>query len=226
MAISIQDAVLTAARSILLDPIVSPATDGVFWTDAELLSYYNIGITRIIAALQESLTKTVTLDLVLGVEQTLPADAVRILKVVSNVPYAGLKRAGITEVSAEALQDSGDWYGLPPTKYVRHAVMYDPDVEALRWRCFPPNDGTGQVIGTYAYAPPEATATTDDFGLTEAYRDAMLNYILGSAFMKNSSKQDLPRSQFLMTLFNASVGIKEQADQKSATRPGTAKTSE
>lgn len=224
MTISIQDAVLTAVRSILLDPLVSG--DGTYWTNAELLSYYNIGITRIIAALQESLTKTVALDLVAGVEQTLPADGVRILKVMSNVPYAGLKRAGIIEVSAEALQDAGDWYGKPPTKYVRHVVMYDPDVEALRYRVDPPNDGTGQVMGLYAYAPPEATAVTDDFGLTEAYRDPMKNYILGTAFEKQSSKMDLPRATFYMQAFNAGVGIKEQADQKTATRAGTAKTTE
>lgn len=224
MAISIQDAVLTAVRSILLDPLVSG--DGTYWTNEELLSYYNIGITRIIAAMQESLTKTVVLNLVAGVEQTLPADGVRVLKIMSNVPYAGLKRAGIYETSAEAVQDAGDWYGKPPTKYVRQVVMYDPDVEALRYRVDPPNDGTGQVIGLYAYAPPDATAVTDDFGLTEAYRDAMENYILGSAFQKNSSKMDLPRASFYMQAFNASVGIKEMADQKTATKPGSAKTTE
>lgn len=226
MTISIQDAVLTAARSILLDPIVSPATDGVYWTNAEMLAYYNILITGIISALQESLTKTVVLDLVAGVEQTLPDDGVRVLKITANVPYAGLKRAQIYETSAEALNDAGDWYGKVPTRFVREVVFYDPEVEALRYRVNPPNDGTGQVYGTYAYAPAEATDPSDPFGLTEAYRLPMLNGIVGMALQKNSSKQDLPRAQWYMGQFNQGVGIKEQADQKTATKPGTNKTGE
>lgn len=222
MAISIQDAVLSVVQSELLDP--SP---GVYWPQAELIAYYNIGITAIIAANQESLSKTIVFSLVAGVEQTLPADAVRFGKLMSNVPYLGLKRTGILEVSAEAMQDaSPDWYSKAPTQYVRHCIPYPAEVEPLRFRVDPPNNGNGSAYLMYYYAPPDATAVTDPFGLTEAYREAMQHYIMYCALMKNSSKQDPQRAASELSAFRTSIGLKEAADTKAAPALGTNRTSE
>lgn len=221
MAITIQDAVLTVVQSELLDP------GGVYWTSPELVAYYNIGITAIIAANQEAITQTVVFELVAGVEQTLPADGVRFMKLTSNVPYAGLKRSGIVETSAEAMLDAApDWYSKVPTKYVRHCIPYPAELEPLRFRVDPPNDGTGQAYLMYSYAPPDATSSTDNFGLTEAYREAMQHFIMYCALMKNSSKADPNRAASELSAFRACIGAKEQADTKAAPALGTTRTSE
>lgn len=220
MPITIAAAFMDEVRDTLEDP-----EPGSYWTDAELIGYYNSGITAIIAANQEAISKTVTFPLAAGVEQKLPDDAVRFGKLMSNLPYVGLKRTGIIEVSAEAMQDaSPDWYGKAPTRYVRHCIPYPAEVEPLRFRIDPPNDGTGQAYLMYFYAPPDATAVTDPFGLTEAYRSAAYHYVVSKALGKGN--KDFARSQYHLVQFYQDIGLKQAADTKAAPALGTNRTSE
>lgn len=218
MAISLTDAFMAEVRATLQDP-----APGSYWPDPELVGYYNVFVTAVISEHPDALTKTVQFPLAAGVDQVLPDDAVQLLRIPSNVPYAGLKRPGIIQVTAEALQDAApDWYGKPPTQYVRHVIpdKHDP----LRFQVDPPNDGNGIVFLSYSFAPPEATAVTDDFGLTEAYRKAAYHAVVAQALAKGN--KDFERSKYHFAQFDQAVGIKIQAQAATQAKVGTDQTTE
>lgn len=214
MAITIANAFMNAVRYELNDNGTTKQ-----WSDAELLSYYNIFVTAVISEYPRALTKTIQWALAAGVEQrleTVPAaDAVSFIRMPANATGEGIE-----QVTAEAMQDSDpNWYAAPPTKVVQ-CVIPDPD-EVLACRVYPPNDGTGVVNQTYSYAPPDATAVTDNFTLTEAWRLAAMHAVLGCALLKNTPRGDRAKSAFHFGQFDAAVSKKVQADV--ATKPVAAK---
>lgn len=217
MAISIAQAFLNSVRSTLLDP------NGQYWTDSELISYYNVFVTTAISEYPTLLTKTVPFALAAGVEQKLPADGVMFLRAPANVTGEG-----IIETTAEAMQDADPtWYKRPPAPIVKH-VMPDRN-DPLVFRVWPPNDGTGQIYVNYSYAPNDAVLPTDNFTLTEAYRDSARNAVLAMAYAKSTDRQDLPKSQYYYALLDKRIQQGMESQLRFMSKGGiqsTPKTSE
>lgn len=214
MALTIAQAVMNEVQAILLDP------NGKYWTSTYLVNAYNIVVTAIIGENPNALTKVVDFTLAAGVDQRCPSDATQFLRMPANV-----NGPNIRQVTAESLsEDDDDWYSKPPSPIVRHVI---PDaLDPLLFRVDPPNDGTGQTKLHYAFAPPDATALSDTFGLTEAYRIDVRNGVLGMAYALNTDRQDLPKSQFYLGQLDKNVATKIRAQDALAARVGTPQTTE
>lgn len=214
MALSIADAFLTGVQSTLLDPA------GNYWSESELIGYYNLFVTVAIGEKPDALTKVTAFALASGVEQVLPADGVQFIRAPANTTGEG-----VTQVSPTALQDADPyWYMQPPAKLVLHVMPDDRD--PLHFRVYPPNDGTGSLQVTYAYAPNDATASTDSFTLTEAYREPARNAVLAMAYAKNTERGDIAKSNFYYNLLDKRIAQKIQAQAQLQAQVGTPRTSE
>jgi len=214
MALSIAQAFMDGVRATLLDP------NGVYWTDAELVGYYNLFVTVAIGEKPDALTESVQFDLAAGVDQVLPAEGVQFLRAPANV-----NGPAITQVSPEAMQEADpDWYRAVPTALVRHVIPDERD--PLRFRVWPPNDGTGSIWVSLAYAPDDAAATSDPFTLTEAYREPARNCVLAMAYAKNTDRGDPQKSAFYYNLLDQRIAQKIRAQMAAQARVGTPQTSE
>ncbi len=205
---------MNEVRAILLDP------DGVYWPDSYLVSAYNIIVASIVGENPTALTKVVEFDCAEGVNQVLPDDAIQFLRCPSNVTGQSIR-----QVSAEALQEDDDnWYGAPKTSQVLHAITdeYDP----LRFRVYPPNDGTGAVFLQYAYTPADVTSLTEAFVLSGGYRMMIRNGTLGMAYALNTERQDLPKSQAYLALLDKAVLARIQSSGALLARSGAPTTTE
>ena len=186
-----------------------------YWSDTELLGYYNLFRTAVLSEYPNALTKTIPYRLNPGVEQGVPAaDGVTFLRCPANVGGRG-----ISQVSMEAMYDADpDWYAAPPTNVVEHVVP-DPQ-DPLRFRVYPPNDGTGQVYLDYGYDVADATTVGQNFGLTEAYRMAAFNCTMACALLKNTPRGDRTKSAFHFGQFDQNVGRRVQAEVAEKPIPG------
>lgn len=202
MAITIAAAFMNAVRTALNDTAAVQ-----YWPDSELLGYYNLFRTAVLSEYPNALTKTVAQSLVAGVEQTIPpGDGVTFLRIPANVTGEG-----ISNVSAEAMFDADpDWYAAPPTSVVEHIIPNPSD--PLRYRVYPPNDGTGQAWTDYGFDVADATAVTQPFGLTEAYRMAAFHCVMALALLKNTPRGDRTKAAFHFQQFDAKVSQRIQAE--------------
>lgn len=204
MAISISSAVLNAVRTALNDTGTTK-----YWDDCELIRYYNLFVSAVLSEYPNALTKTIKFQPVAGVEQRLPCDGVTFIRCPANDDCTGGN--GIFEVSAEAMMDADpDWYSLPKSPVVQ-SVIPDPK-DPLRFRLYPPNDGNGVVLLDYSYKPADATAVTDEFVLSAAYRMGAFHCILGCAWLKNTPRGDRTKSAFHFSQFDQKVALRVQGE--------------
>lgn len=213
MALSISEAYMDSVQATLLDPT------GKYWNQTMLVGFHNILVTSIIADKPDALTKIIQFTPAAGIEQILPTDAVQFLRAPSNV-----NGPAIGQVTPEAMYDADPtWYEAVPNKYAYHVI---PDTDPLRFRLWPPNDGTGNIWVAYAYAPDDAVSLADPFPLTEGYRMTFRNGALAMAYSINTDRQDLQKAQFYFNLMGVNVSTKIKAQIDLATKVGTMKTSE
>lgn len=214
MALSLNEAFLDGVRQALLDPT------GVYWSESELVGYYNLFVTIAIGENPTALTKSIQFELLPGVDQVLPGDGVQFLRAPSNI----LGR-GITQVTADSMQDADpNWYAQPPTSLVAHVIPDERD--PLRFRVYPPNDGTGIIFVSYAYAPNDAVTGDDPFSLPEAYRPSARDAVLGMAMVKNTDRGDLQKASYFFSRLDRGIAEQLQATMRNMPRIATPNTAE
>lgn len=224
MALSVANAVMNEVQTILLDP------NGNYWTVPYLISAYNIVVTAIIGENPTALTKVIpNFALVTGVDQTIPSDQQPYGSLTDGVMFlrapANTNGKVIRQVAADVIQeDDPDWYSAAPSQSVQNVIL--DDFDPLRFRVYPPNDGTGQINLQYAFAPLDITSLTQDFTLTEAYRVDVRNGLLGMAYALNTDRQDLPKAQFYLSQMDKNVASKIQVLANTAQKIKTTTSSE
>lgn len=177
--------VITRARSTLLDP--SP---GVYWTDAELISYLNGGTSYIVGLKPDAYVITGAVPLVAGINQALPAGGVQFMDALMNTTS---KVAIIKRDLAKLSQANPGWSSQTAT--VDAAIALPDARDPTRFRVSPPNTGAGNILATYGAVPPALAATTDTILLSDIYETALWAFVVGSAYAKNSAKGDIVKSQ-------------------------------
>lgn len=171
------------------------------WTNAELLAWLNQGVVEVVNARPDAglvIDDAYALDA--GYAQALPAGWL------SLTEMPGVTRLDYTEVQMmnPAWRDTAAT--VDPTGY-----FYDPR-QPKRFEVFPPNDGTGTVDIRGTLAPILLTAVGDAFPLDEAYRPAVVSFMLFRAFSKDYEGNLPSKAAGYYEAFKASIGLKSQAD--------------
>lgn len=193
--------IITRARNTLIDP-----APGTYWTDAELIDYLNGGITFVVGLKPDAYVITGPIPLVAGINQSLPSGGVQALQGLINVA----SNKGILTRNLEKFTHANTaWATATPAVDVNY--FFPDNRDPTRFRVSPPNTGAGSMLAMYCAVPTPIAVTTDVIPISDVYQTALWAFVVGSAFAKNSSKQDLPKTQQFMTMVAALVTGKNQA---------------
>lgn len=206
MPVNVQT-VLNRAAKILSD------VDGVRWTAATRLDYFNDGLLEIAVQKPSAFARTVELELDAGTLQEVPEEYSALIRVVRNI---GSGRV-VTPARRDILNDQFlDWHNpqvVPFSPIVQHVCA--DEFEPRRFYVFPGNDGTGKVEAILSLIP-EKIATVDaqtEAGIDQTYANALADYIAFRCYGEDMILNNAPpRAQAHYQLFQAALGIRQNIE--------------
>lgn len=205
------------AESILQD------TTNVRWGQQELLDHLNDAQREIVLFRPDANPVNESFTLAQTSKQTLPSAALRLIDVYKNAsPNSG----PITNIDRKVLDDQvSDWHASTGTT-VQHYV-YDP-LDPKTFYVYPiPSGGGHTAMIVYSSSPANITianfsSTTTTITLDDIYANAILDYMLYRAYLKDTEYAgDMNRAGLHHQSFQNSLGIKAQVDQGSSPIPST-----
>ena len=211
--------ILSRVRNILQD------NSGVRWTDGELFDYLS-DAQREIANIRPDATATHSnVQLATGTEQTIPADGLRLVKVVRNMSGSGTDATGarsIRVVSEDALDSTEpNWRDPTVTGDATHGTevkhyIFDGDDPRVFY-VYPGVAGSAYVELVYSKNPTNIGANTDLIQVDDIFANALINYVLYRASLKDAEfAGNQQRAGTYYQLFSASLargGVTQQAVQ-------------
>lgn len=181
------------------------------WSSSEIVNWISLGQKQIILTRPDAGAVFRGLKLSAGTLQTLPIDAVMLLRATRNMYPDGLTPGtAVSIVSGEQLDAvSPDWHTEPRQAKVE-SIVYDPN-SPLQFYCYPPNDGTGWIELVYAAVPPPLTLSST-LGVSDIYEGALVDYACYRTFSKDSEQAEMQtRAAAHYTAFNDAVGATAQS---------------
>lgn len=175
----------------------------VRWSSSELIEWINDGLYAICAFHPAAYSDEVTVSMVAGARQALPAGATRLISVERNSSDS----SAITPCDRAALDAAmPDWRSSAYANAVVVHFMYDSTAHPTEFLVYPPQPvgTTATVQAVVAQNPPAATAAAT-LALEEKYREPLLNYVLARAFSKDTEEGSLERAKAFGAAFDASL---------------------
>jgi len=213
MAVTVQS-VIDRAQTVLQD------TTGVRWpVVAELVLWVNDAQREIALLKPDAAAVNDTITLIAGTKQSIPTGGNRLLKVVRNMSSAsdGTGKRAVRLVDREVLDaQTPDWHDptvagdAAHTAVVKHYI-YD-EGNPRNFYVYPGINGAAYLEIIYS-SNPAAVAQVDNLSIPDIFANAVLNYVLYMAYMKDAEyagNQQRASSHF--QLFTASVTGKGQID--------------
>lgn len=205
---------MALAASVVLNRAAKTLLDetGAQWPPDELLDYLRAAINWIASQKPNVYTVTGPLTCTAGHIQSLPSDGLTLVKVDSS--SAGAVTL-VTETDLDAVQPS--WRALPAGP-AKHYLFDTRDPE--RFMVYPPS-AAGQVItATWSAVPPRLESASDAIPLKDIYENPLHWVTVAMAFLKNSMRGDLGKSQAYFQLAAGVLGI--SLKMQAMTAPGGA----
>lgn len=201
--------VITAATDLLND------TDQVTWPAPSLLRWIGEGQRQITQFLPRAYQVRQTLVLVANdTVQTLPADCLRLVRMLRNLGVSGSTPGRrITVIDEDALsRQERDWHAAPAADAISH-FMVDDETPRL-YMVWPRPNTALRVDAIVSKAPPAPNAPTDTLALGDEYLTPLANFVLYRAWSKNHTRGDLSKADRYYAMFERALGIREAADLK------------
>lgn len=111
--------------------------------------------------------------------------------------------------------ENPDWHTASQTSVVEHYV-FDEDAPTTFW-VYPPNSGGTQVETILSKAPEDLPSLGSDLVLNDVYANVVLDFVLYRAYSKDTDYAgNLQRANTHYTAFNASLGVRVQAEGSSS----------
>ena len=213
MATTVQS-VIDRVQTVLQD------TTGVRWpVVAELVLWINDAQREIALLKPDASAINETITLAAGTKQDIPSAGNRLLKVVRNMSAAsnGTGKRAVRLVDAEVLNgQTPDWHDptvsgdVAHTDVVKHYIYEESNPR--NFYVYPGVSGNAYLEIVYS-SNPTAVAQADNLSIPDIFANAVLNYVLYMAYMKDAEyagNQQRASSHF--QIFTASVTGKGQID--------------
>jgi hypothetical protein len=197
--------VINKARIDLVDVIVTPATDGVRWLNADMLGYLNEAQVMVVLLKPAASIVTADVALVAGYRQALPSGGLSAVRFGGNVPGGTVPAKSTPEVMDGIMPG---WRGYAAAAKVSY-VLYSA-AEPKIFMTYPPQPAsTAQKLEVvYVALPATISAISSAITLADEYVPALIDYLLYRAFAKDSEIPDsLARSQAALGGFAAKIGV-------------------
>jgi len=213
MAVAVND-VIDKVQQILQD------TGGIRWSETnELIEWVN-DAQREIALLKPDATSTnQTVTLTAGTKQSIPSDGNRLLRVMRNMSAASGGNGGraIRLVARDVLDtQTPTWHDPNVTGDAAHTnvvknYVYD-EQDPKNYYVFPGVSGDAYIEIVYS-KNPATVAAGDNLSIDDIYTNAVQNYVLYMAYMKESEvAANSQRASSHYNLFTAAITGKAQVD--------------
>jgi len=177
----------------IIQRIVKTLNDetSVRWTIPELVRYLNDGQRDIVEHRPDALNIRVSMPLVAGPKQKLPADGTKLIAVNNNTNGT---KGGVTLISREILNaQTRGWRSLAGSSEIYH-YMYDPR-EPTFFEVYPPATTGASLDIEYSSIPSEIAEPAEGtiwsdvvgtFAMSELFSNAIQNYILYRCYVKDT----------------------------------------
>lgn len=187
--------IMKRASTILQD------ADAVRWTPMELFDWLNEAQRAVTIAKPNAKSGTVSLSLVAGTKQELPAEYTVLSRIVRN---GGASGTAIRQLARREILDAQipGWHATSVLPYSAVVVYAFQDMMSPReFYVAPGNTGTGTVEAVVGMVPAPITAPsasaqlnmeayTGNISLPDIYQSILLDFLLFRAFSKDSAAPD------------------------------------
>lgn len=185
-------------------------------SQSELVGLYNLAIKLIVSLVPRAYTKTASLKLSAGIQQSIPSDGLRLLDIPMNMGDGVTPGATIREADLDSMTSMFPGWTTESQAAVIKNFMQIKGEDRLFY-VFPPADGTSYVKTTVSASPPETTYDDDGdwesdiIPLTDEYVNAVPDAML---YHKYDDDTDVPGTkavgqiyfQRVMNLLNIKSG--------------------
>jgi hypothetical protein len=195
-------------------------TGGIRWDQSdELLEWLNDAQREIALLKPDATSENTTVTLVTGTKQTIPSDGNRLLRVIRNMSAASSGNGGraIRLVARDVLDtQTPTWHDPAVTGDAAHTnvvknYIYD-EQDPKNYYVFPGVSGNAYIEIVYS-KNPATVALNGNLSVDDMYANAVMNYVLYMAFMKESeSAGNAQRASSHYNLFTQAITGKAQID--------------
>ena len=214
MAVAVND-VIDKVQQILQD------TAGIRWSETnELIEWVNDAQREITLLKPDATSTNQTVTLTTGTKQSLPSDGNRLLRVIRNMSAASGGNGGrsVRLVARDVLDtQTPTWHDPNVTGDAAHTnvvknYIYD-EQDPTNYYVFPGVSGDVYLEIVYSKNPATVAAAGDNLGVEDIYANAVQNYVLYMAYMKESEvAANAQRASSHYNLFTAAITGKAQID--------------
>lgn len=202
-------------------------TTSVRWPVNELVRYLNDGQREIVLYRPDSMVTNATITCAAGTKQALPANGAKLVEVIRNAAATSAKKS-VRMINREILDaQTPGWHNITGSVDILH-FMYDPR-DPKTFYVYPPATSSAQLDIVYAAYPTDITepadgalytAVTGNISLPDIYSNALLEFVLYRAFMKDSEYAgNAQRAQAHYAAFANALGIEIKATIAVAPNP-------
>lgn len=202
-------------------------TTSVRWPVNELVRYLNDGQREIVLYRPDSMVTNATITCAAGTKQALPANGAKLVEVIRNAAATSAKKS-VRMINREILDaQTPGWHNITGSVDILH-FMYDPR-DPKTFYVYPPATSSAQLDIVYAAYPTDITepadgalytAVTGNISLPDIYSNALLEFVLYRAFMKDSEYAgNAQRAQAHYAAFNNALGNEIKATVAVAPNP-------
>lgn len=213
---------MISSRSVVQDLQVTQLNDpeGVTWTEAQLISALNQALRMLQLLRPDATAKHTIVDIQDGVRQLIPADGVRLIRVICNIKPDGTRGQVIRLVQKEDLDSaSGSW--MQSTGLLVKEYMYDSRIPK-HFFTYPRVTVNNQIEIEYSARADTVTSATfdDDLPVDVMYappiQELMMYKLLSGDATNGASGNEH------LQIANELLGVKDtQAERLSAARKGS-----
>lgn len=198
-------AIIDQAQIVLVDE------GATRWSETELLGWANAAVREIATIRPDSTNVLAAFTCAAGTQQTLPTGATMLLDVPRNVDGRAIRQVRMALLDAQRPTWHTDTAGTPKN------YCYDPRTPRVFW-LYPPPAADAQVEIKYQTSPA-AVAIGANLPIGDEYVNAVLDYILYMAFLKDADYNPTnARALHHKAAFDARIGAKTQADAAQSPR--------
>lgn len=182
--------------------------EGNRWKDAELIRWINDAMQEIVRVKPESNAEFRDKSLASGVTQSLPSDALNLIRVVSTGTQSSPGKVPTLVDINQMNRADPNWRYSVATTTVEHIML---DAQRDKFHVYPPNNGSGFLVLECGIFPTKVTDLFDQIVLDDDFAPTILNYVCYRALDKDADHMpERQRAAGFLKAFYDGLGVTMQ----------------
>jgi len=183
----------------------------------EMLRWINDGILEVVNNRPDAYVKNVSISLVSGTKQSIPADGILLVDVVRMMGANGTTPGRVVRRIARLALDetNANWHSVTAVPDPTHFI-YD-EIDPKNFYVFPASDAANQIEIRYSAAPVALTTIDGVLPIDDTYKPALTSYVAARCLSKDDKYMVNGEAAGHYEVFMNAMGKKEKGDMLAAT---------